>query len=139
MAKTDQESVRSLSEESTGALISRTSQQFSRLMREEMRLAQAELAEKGRGYRKGGGLYAGAGLVAVVAFQALVATVIAALALALPVWAAALIVTCVLAAGAALLAAMARREFRRSAPPRPEAAIDSVKADMAEIRERAHS
>ncbi|WP_077058193.1 phage holin family protein [Streptomyces sp. MP131-18] len=138
MTKTEQEPARSLDEESTGALISRTSRQLSQLMREEMQLAQAEMIAKGRRFGKGGGLYGGAAVVAVVAFQALAATAIAALALALPVWAAALIVAAALAACAAVLAALGRRQLHGAAPPRPEQAIDSVQADVAEIRERAH-
>src|SRR5882757_1795257 len=85
------------SEEPVGELVQRASQQLSQLVREEMRLAQAEMTQKGKRFGVGGGLFGGAGLVGVLALQALAATVIATLALALPVWASALIVTAVLA------------------------------------------
>ncbi len=124
--------------EPVGELVQRASQQLSQLVRDEMRLAQAEMAQKGKRFGKGGGLFGGAGLVGVLALQALVATAIAALALVLDVWAAALIVTAVLAGVAALLAALGKQQIRRAAPPVPEQTVDSVKADVAEIKERAH-
>ncbi|WP_257004023.1 phage holin family protein, partial [Streptomyces sp. SA15] len=66
------------------------------------------------------------------------ATAAAALSLALPVWASALIVTAVLFALAGLLAATGRAQLRRATPPTPEEALGSVRADVEEIKERAH-
>ncbi|MBB5935764.1 tetrahydromethanopterin S-methyltransferase subunit C [Streptomyces zagrosensis] len=106
-------------------------------MRGEMRLAQAEMKEKGKHYGKGGGLFGGAGLVGFLALQALVATVIAALAVPLPVWAAALIVTVALGVIAAVMAISGKKHVSRAAPPAPERTIDSVRADVAEIKESA--
>ncbi len=126
------------SSEPVGELVQRASQQLSQLVRDEMRLAQAEMAQKGKRFGRGGGLLGGAGLVGVLALQALAATAIAALALVLDVWAAALIVTVVLAAVAALLATLGKRQISQAAPPAPEQTVDSVKADVAEIKERAH-
>ncbi|GGJ78509.1 hypothetical protein GCM10011583_07570 [Streptomyces camponoticapitis] len=96
-------------EKSAAELVQQASEQLSQLVREELRLATAEMREKGRRAGRGGGLYGGAALVGVLALQALVATVIAALALVLPVWASALIVTAVLAITAAVLAGQGRR------------------------------
>jgi hypothetical protein len=79
-----------------------------------------------------------AGAVAYVGLFALAGTAVAALSLVLPVWAAALIVTAVLFAIAGLLAMSGRAQLRQAAPPTPERTIDSVKADVDEIRERAH-
>ncbi|WP_326600193.1 phage holin family protein [Streptomyces sp. NBC_01803] len=138
MTSTDHRPGTDVHEDSVGALVSRASQQISRLVRDELRLAQGEMADKGKRFGIGGGLYGGAAIVAIVAFQALVATGIAALALALPVWAAALIVSGVLLALAAVLAALGRKKVRQATPPVPERAIDSVRADVTEIRERAH-
>ncbi|KUN74066.1 hypothetical protein AQJ46_00245 [Streptomyces canus] len=120
-----------------GDLVQRASQQLSQLVRDEMRLAQAEMTEKGKRFGKGGGLFGGAGLVGVLTLQALVATVIAALSLAVDVWVAALIVTGVLAAVTALMAALGKQQVSKASPPAPEQTADSVKADMAEIKERA--
>ncbi|MFI7386180.1 phage holin family protein [Streptomyces sp. NPDC049813] len=124
-------------EEPVGELVQRASQQLTELVRGEMRLAQAEMKEKGKRYGKGGGLFGGAGLVGFLTLQALVATAIAGLAVPLPVWAAALIVTVVLGVIAAVLALTGKKQVTQAAPPTPEQTIDSVKADVAEIKESA--
>ncbi|MFE4967368.1 phage holin family protein [Streptomyces sp. NPDC056660] len=125
------------SQEPVGDLVQRASQQLTELVRGEMRLAQAEMKEKGKRYGKSGGLFGGAGLVGFLTLQALVATAIAALAVPLPVWAAALIVTAVLGVITAVLALTGKKEVSQAAPPAPEQTIDSVKADVAEIKESA--
>ena len=127
----------SSAQEPVSELVQRASQQLSQLVRDEMRLAQAEMTEKGKRFGKGGGLFGGAGLVAVLTLQAMVATVIAALSLAMDVWVAALIVTGVLAAVTALMAALGKQKVSKASPPTPERTVDSVKADVAEIKERA--
>ncbi|MGF0174508.1 phage holin family protein [Streptomyces sp. Marseille-Q5077] len=124
-------------QEPVGELVQRASQQLSQLVREEMRLAQAEMAQKGKRFGKGGGLFGGAGLMGVLTLQALVATVIAALSLVMDVWVAALIVTGVLAAITALMAALGKQQISNASPPTPEQTMDSVKADVAEIKEKA--
>ncbi|MFF6984694.1 phage holin family protein [Streptomyces sp. NPDC008343] len=123
--------------EPVGDLVQRASQQLSELVRDEMRLAQAEMTEKGKRFGKGGGLFGGAGLIGVLTLQALVATVIAALSLAMDIWMAALIVTGVLAAITALMAALGKKQISRASPPTPERTLDSVKSDVAEIKEKA--
>ncbi|MFJ2645330.1 phage holin family protein [Streptomyces sp. NPDC087420] len=125
-------------EDTTSVLVTRATRQLSQLVREEMQLARAEMTEKGKRLGAGGGLFGGAGLVGVLAAQALVVAVIAALALVLPVWASALVVTAGLAAVAALLAVAGKKRVTKAAPPAPEQTIDSVKADVAEIKEKAH-
>ncbi|WP_333773472.1 phage holin family protein [Streptomyces sp. IBSBF 3136] len=125
-------------QEPVSELVQRASQQLSELVRGELRLAQAEMKEKGKRYGKGGGLFGGAGLVGFLMLQALVATVIAALAVVLPVWAAALIVTAVLGVVAAVMALTGKKEVSQAAPPAPAETIENVKADVAEIKESAH-
>ncbi|MEV6686454.1 phage holin family protein [Streptomyces sp. NPDC051130] len=125
-------------DDSVGVLVSRASRQISELVREEMRLARVEMTQKGKRFGKGGGLFGAAGLVGVLAAQALLATCIAALALVLPVWAAALIVTAVLGAIAACMAVAGKKQITKAGTPAPEQTIDSVKADVAEIKEKAH-
>ncbi|WP_055495084.1 phage holin family protein [Streptomyces sp. TP-A0356] len=121
-----------------GELVQRASQQLTELVRGELRLAQAEMKEKGKLYGKGGGLFGGAGVVGFLMAQALVATAIAALAVALPVWAAGLIVTAVLGVIAAVLAMSGKKQVDQAAPPTPEQTVENVKADVAEIKESAH-
>nr|BFD96129.1 phage holin family protein [Kitasatospora sp. Xyl93] len=125
-------------QEPVGELVKRASQQLTELVRDELRLAQAEMKEKGRRYGKGGGLFGGAGLAGFLMAQALVATVIAALAVALPVWAAGLIVTAALGLVAAVLAVSGKKQVDRAGPALPERTVENVKADVAEIKERAH-
>nr|WSW70838.1 phage holin family protein [Streptomyces sp. NBC_00995] len=125
-------------DEPVGVLISRASQQISELVHEEMRLARSEMTQKGRRFRKGGGLFGAAGLVGILAAQGAVATSIAGLALVLPLWAAALIVTAVLAAAAGVAALAGKKQIARAGAPAPEQTIDSVKADLAEVKEKAH-
>ncbi|WP_030208753.1 phage holin family protein [Streptomyces sp. NRRL S-87] len=124
--------------ESVGELVTQASQQLSELVRTEMQLARVEMTQKGKRYGVGGGLFGGAGLIGVLAAQALVAAAIAALSLVLPVWAAALISTVVLAGVAAVLAVAGKKQVARAGSPTPEKTIDNVKADVAEIKEKAH-
>ncbi|MET9324179.1 phage holin family protein [Streptomyces sp. NPDC003038] len=126
------------SDDSVGALVTRASQQLSELVREEMQLARVEMTEKGKRFGVGGGLVGGAGLVGFLAAQALTGAVIAAVALLLPVWASALIVAAVLAAAAAVMAMAGKKQIAKAGPPAPQQTIESVKADVAEIKEHTH-
>ncbi len=121
-----------------GELVGQATEQLSQLVRQEIALAKTELTEKGKRAGKGGGMLGGAGAVAYVGLMALAGTGVAALSLVLAVWAAALIVTGVLFVIAGVLAMMGRAQLRRATPPMPERTIDSVKADVEAIKERAH-
>ncbi|MFB8771324.1 phage holin family protein [Streptomyces broussonetiae] len=125
-------------EQPVGELVQQASRQLSELVRAEMQLARAEMAQKGRRYGKGGGMFGGAGLFGFLMLQAGVAAAIAGLAVPLPVWAAALIVTGVLGLIAAVLAMTGRQQFKKAAPPSPQQAIANVKADVAEIKGSTH-
>ena len=107
-----------------GDLLQQASQQTATLVRQEMRLVQLEIKEKGRHAGIGAGLLGGGGVIAFLALGALTTAAIAGLSLVLPVWAAALIVAVILfpVAGAQ--------------PPKPERAIGSAQHDVAEVRER---
>jgi hypothetical protein len=72
------------------------------------------------------------------ALQALVATAIAAPALALPVGTSASVVRGALAVVGAALAAVGKERISNAAPPTPGQTVDSVKADLTEIKEKAH-
>ncbi|MEV6396818.1 phage holin family protein [Streptomyces sp. NPDC051907] len=129
---------RPYTDETASELVKRASEQISTLMRQELRLAQAEMRQKGKRFGIGGGLFGGAGVIGFVALQALAATAIVALDLIWPLWASALTVTVVLAAVAGVLAAVGKKQVSRAVPPVPQKAIDGVKADVAEVKERAH-
>jgi hypothetical protein len=124
--------------DSVGELVREASEDVSRLVRQELLLAQAEMRQKGKRFGRGGSLYGGAAVVGFLALAALVAGAVTALALVLPLWGSALIVGGVLLAVATLLALMGRKEIGRATPPAPQQAIDGVKTDVAEIKERAH-
>jgi len=126
------------SEESAGDLVKQASEQISQLMRQELRLAQAEMQQKSKRFGIGGGLFGGAGVIGFVALQAVAATAIVALDLVWPLWLSALVVTAVLLVVAGALAAVGKKQVSRASPPTPEQAIDGVKADAAYVKERAH-
>ncbi|WP_069771134.1 phage holin family protein [Streptomyces sp. LUP30] len=121
-----------------GELVGQATEQLSLLVRQELALAKEEFAEKGRRAGRGGGLLGAAGAFGYAGLLALAGTAAAALSLVLPVWAAALVVTAVLFVIAAVLGAAGRAQLRRAAPPTPEQTLGSVKADVEEIKERAH-
>src|SRR6187551_403494 len=83
-------------EPTIGALVHQLSEEIPELIRSEIRLAQAEVAEKGKRVGLGVGMFSGAGLLAFFGFGTLLATIILALALVMDGWLAALIVTVVL-------------------------------------------
>lgn len=119
-------------------LTKRASEQLSDVVRSEMRLAQAEMKEKGKRAGFGGGMFGGAAIMGLLALWAMVFAAIAGISVALPVWAAALIVGGGLLLVAGALALAGKHEFGAAAPPKPEQTIDSVKADVDAIREGAH-
>lgn len=119
---------------SSAQLVSRLTQQSTELIRSELRLAQAEMTEKAKHAGIGAGLFGGAGLVALYGVGALVATVILALALVLPAWLAALIVTVVLFAVAGIVALVGKKQVSQATPAAPERAIDGVKRDIETVK-----
>jgi Putative Actinobacterial Holin-X, holin superfamily III len=126
-------------ETSTRDLVQDLSRQTSTLIRQEMRLAQAELTEKGRHASKGAGMFGGAGLVALYGVGALVAAAILGLATVLEPWITTAAVGVGLLAIAGILGLTGKRELDEAAPPKPEQAIESVQRDMATVKARARS
>ena len=122
---------------STGELISQLSEQTSRLVRDELQLALAELKQKGKQAGIGAGLTGAAGLVSLFGLGALLVAVIAALALVLPVWAAALIVGAAMLVLAGGLALAGIGQLKRATPPMPEQAMASTKRDIQTVKESA--
>lgn len=121
-------------QESLGALVHRLSEQVPELVRSEMRLARAELSEKGRHAGVGVGMFGAAGLLAFFGAAGLVTAAIAALALVLPVWASALIVAGVLLAAAGVAALLGRGQVHDATPPKPELAMDGVRRDLSAMK-----
>jgi uncharacterized membrane protein YqjE len=122
---------RTVPEDATIAeLVKRLSEQMSRLAREEVELAKAELTAKGKRAGLGAGMFGGAGLFGLYALGALTAAIILALATAVAGWLAALIVAVVYGAIAAALALTGKSKVEEATPPVPEQATESVKEDV---------
>jgi MFS family permease len=121
----------------THKLVNDLSEQVTRLVKDELRLARMELTEKGKRAGFGAGLFGAAGMVAFFGGATLVAAVVMLLALVLPGWAAAAIVAGALFIVSALLGLFGKNEVKRATPPVPEEAIASVKADIDMVKERA--
>ncbi|MGQ0464359.1 MAG: phage holin family protein [Sporichthyaceae bacterium] len=123
---------------STGELFAELSRTTSDLVRDEIRLATAELKDKGKHASVGIGMFGAAGVVALFGGGALVATAIAGLATAMDTWLAALVVTVALFAVAGVLALAGKKQVSEATPPKPEQAMAGVKADVETVKEHLH-
>jgi len=124
-------------ERSTGELVKQLSEQVSVLVREEVKLAQLEMTRKGKQFGVGAGMISGGGLIALYGAGCLIACAVLAISEALAAWLAALIVGLVLLAVAGAAAQLGRGRLKKAVPPVPVDTVDSVKADVEEIKERA--
>lgn len=120
---------------STGELIGQLTDQLSRLVREEVRLAQAEVTRKAKRLGVGAGLFGGAGLVAVLGLGALVTAAVLGLATVLPGWLAGLLVAVVLFLIAGVLALLGKKDVQQAAPPLPTETVASVQADIETVKQ----
>ncbi|SCE69713.1 Putative Holin-X, holin superfamily III [Micromonospora coriariae] len=118
------------SEPSTAELVQRAAEQVSRLVRDELMLARAELTQKGKHAGIGIGLFGAGGALAFFGLGALVATAILLLDLVLPAWAAALIVAVALFLVAGILALVGKKQVSRAVPPVPAVTVRSIRADV---------
>ena len=121
-------------DQTLGALVHQLTQQVPELIRSEMRLAQAEVAQKGKRAVVGIGMFSVAGLLAFFAFGSIVATAILALSLVVDAWLAALIVALVLLAGAAVAGLVGKNKVAEAGSPAPERAIQGLKEDIATVK-----
>ena len=118
----------------TSQLVSQLSEQLSTLVRDELALARMEMVEKGKRAGKGAGLLGGAGVVALYGVGALLVTIGALLALVMPVWVAALVVTVVLFAVAGIAALLGKKQVTQAMPPEPTAAMASGRRDVEAVK-----
>ncbi|GHE13264.1 phage holin family protein [Klenkia taihuensis] len=122
------------SQASTGQLIGELPDLVTRLVRDEVRLAQAEVKGKAKKLGVGAGLFGGAGLVALLGLNALITAAILGLANVLPGYLAAIIIAVVLFAVAGVLALLGKKDVQDAKPPLPTDTLDSVKADVAAVK-----
>jgi Putative Actinobacterial Holin-X, holin superfamily III len=123
---------------SSGDLVKMMSEQVSVLIRDEMELARLEMTSKGKQAALGAGMFGASGVVAVYGVGCLLACAIIAISGVVAAWLAALIVGAALLAAAGGAALLGKRRMQKAAPPVPEQAVADVKADIEEIKERAH-
>jgi hypothetical protein len=125
-------------DKSVGDLVRSLSEDLSRLVRDEIRLAQAEVGEKAKKAGIGIGAFGGAGVIALYGLGVLIAAAVLGLAAAVPAWLSALIIAVVLFVIAGVAALIGRKKLQQAAPPVPTRAIETTKADVAEIKESIH-
>jgi uncharacterized membrane protein YqjE len=120
----------------TAELIKQMTEQVSTLVRDELKLAQVEMTRKGKQAGIGAGMLGGGGLVALYGVGCLIACAIIGLSHVVQAWLAALIVGVVLLAVAGVAALIGKNRVQQATPPVPTQAVESVKTDVEEIKER---
>jgi Putative Actinobacterial Holin-X, holin superfamily III len=123
----------------TGDLLKQLSQETTTLVRQELELAKAEMAQKGKQAGVGAGMFGGAGVSALLGLGAFTAAAIAALDAAMPLWLAALILGLVWLAIAGVLALQGKSKVQAASPPVPEQTQESVKEDVEWAKTQAKS
>lgn len=113
--------------------------EIATLVRQEFELAKVEIAEKAKPAAVSVGMFGGTALFALGAFGALTAFLITLIALALPLWASALIVTIVYGVVAGVLAMTGKKKMQEAAPLIPEQTAQTVKEDIEWAKTRAKS
>ena len=124
------ESPNELREQPMGELFKQLSSDLSVLVRQELKLAQAEMTQKGKQAGVGIGMFGAAGIIGFLALFTLTAGLVAALATGMDVWVAALIVTVVYAAVAAVIALIGKNRVTEATPVVPEQTVESLKEDV---------
>ena len=118
-------------------LVQRMTEQTSTLVRQEMQLALAEMEEKAKKAGMGAGLLTGAGVFALGAFGAFIAGLVLAIGEGLAMWLSAFIVTAGLLIVAGIIAMVGKQKVAEAVPPKPEESMESIKTDVAQIKEAA--
>ena len=111
-------------------MMKQLAQQTTTLVRQEIELAKAEVAQKGRKAGPGIGMVGAAGVVGLLAAGALTAFFILALDGLMPAWAAALVVAIVYAIIAGALYMMGRERVQEAGGPVPEQTVETLKEDV---------
>ena len=113
-----------------GELLKQLSQETTTLVRQELELAKAEMAQKGKQAGLGAGMFGGAGAAALLGLGALTAAAIAALDTGIALWLAALILALLWLAVAGVLAMTGKSKVQQATPPVPEQTQQSVNEDV---------
>lgn len=122
---------------STAELVSQAAAQISTLVRDELALAKAELAEKGKRAGVGGGLLGGAAVLAWFGLALLLTLAVVALDLVWPLWLAVLVVMVVVFAAAGIAALLGRKQLAKAGSLMPQDTIARVETDMQTVKNAA--
>jgi uncharacterized membrane protein YqjE len=123
---------------SIGSMIGELVGDFQDLVRGEVSLAKQELREEARAAGLGAGLMAGAAVLALVGTIFIGLTLMYGLALALPVWAAALIVAVIFLIGGFILFNAGKQRLQQ-VDPVPHRTIESLKEDTEWVKQQISS
>ena len=118
-----------LRERSLPELLKQLSQETATLVKQELDLAKAEVAQTGKKAGLGAGMFGAAGIVGFLALAAFTTFLILLLNLVLPAWAAALMVAAVYGATASVLGLRAKEKVKEASPPAPQT-VETVKEDI---------
>jgi Putative Actinobacterial Holin-X, holin superfamily III len=116
--------------EGIAAAVKQLSQDIAVLVRSELELARTEMAEKAKRAGVGAGMLSGSAVTGLLTLGSFTALLILAIALVLPAWLSALIVTVMWAAVTAILAFAGKNKIQDAGPLVPEQTIESVKEDV---------
>ncbi|CAB4923021.1 unannotated protein [freshwater metagenome] len=122
-----------------GELFKRLSEDTSQLVRLEIELAKTEMTAKAKTFGAGAGLLGAAALFGFFGFAGFTTILIALLSEGMDVWLAALIVTVIYVAIAAVAALLGKGRIQKATPPVPEETIESVKEDVEWAKTRSTS
>ena len=115
---------------SIAELLKQLSQETTTLVRQELELAKAEVAEKGKKAGVGAAMFGAAGAAGLATLGAFTAFLILVLNTFMAAWLAALIVTIVYGAIAGVLALQGKQKVQEASPPVPEQTVETVKEDI---------
>lgn len=121
-----------------GTLVQQLTTQVPDLIRSEIRLAQAEMTQKGKAAGVGIGMFSVAGLLAFFGLATLITTAILGLANVVDAWLAALVVALVLLVAAAIAGLVGKNKVSSAGPPKPELALDGLKEDIRTVKGEHH-
>ncbi len=114
----------------TAELFNRLTDQSRQLVRDEIRLAQAETQQKVKHGVLGIAGFGVAGVLALFGLGLLLTTAVLALDEVLPAWLSALVVAVVVLVAAGIAALLGKKQVAEATPPAPERAVAGVKQDV---------
>jgi hypothetical protein len=119
-----------LRERPVSELLKQLANETTTLVKQEIDLAKAEFAEKGRKAGPGFGMWGAAGVVGLLALGALTAFFILALDGFMPNWLAALVVAAAYGVIAGVLYLTGKQRVAEAGPAMPEQTIETLKEDV---------